>query len=116
MGSRSGGGGWLFLSVNRHQRFGQTIMVHARTWERMVQRDAAKELRRQGKQAGSPSCDHSELDREYYRGSQTGDHGCLTCGEDFSPHEGRRRVTRVSRHVSVQGRSRPGQRSRSFIA
>lgn len=53
----------------------------------MVQMDEAKELRRRWKEAGSPPCDHPELDREYDLGSHTGDRVCLRCGEDFSPGE-----------------------------
>jgi hypothetical protein len=56
----------------------------------MVQMDEAQELRRRWNEAGSPECDHPELDREYYLGSQTGDRVCLMCGEVFSPTSGGR--------------------------
>jgi hypothetical protein len=46
----------------------------------MVQMDEAQELRRRWKEAGSPPCDHPELDREYCMGSHTGDRVCLVCG------------------------------------
>jgi hypothetical protein len=33
---------------------------------------------------GNPPCDHPQLVKEYYLGTQTGDKVCTTCGEDFS--------------------------------
>lgn len=33
------------------------------------------------KAKGSPPCDHPQIAKERYRGSQTGDKVCLTCGE-----------------------------------
>lgn len=53
----------------------------------MVQMDDAAAIRRRWEQAGRPACAHEKLEREYYLGSNTGDHVCLSCGEDFSPAE-----------------------------
>jgi hypothetical protein len=32
---------------------------------------------------GDKPCDHPHLDKEYYRGAQTGDYACLQCGASF---------------------------------
>jgi hypothetical protein len=33
--------------------------------------------------AGRPYCDHSRSEKEYYLSAQTGDRGCLDCGETW---------------------------------
>ncbi|MFB7461401.1 hypothetical protein [Streptomyces sp. NPDC056188] len=37
--------------------------------------------------AGGPACSHTNLAKEYDLGGQTGDKGCLDCGEAFSLQE-----------------------------
>ena len=45
---------------------------------RKMQTSKAKELQ---KQWGDKPCNHPELAKEYYLGSDTGDYVCTTCGE-----------------------------------
>jgi hypothetical protein len=48
-----------------------------------VQMSRLAEIRKEWKQLGNPQCDHASTDREYYLGTQTGDIGCLDCGETW---------------------------------
>lgn len=45
-----------------------------------MQHDKALELQRKW---GNKPCSHSNLEKEYYLGSQTGDYVCTQCGEAF---------------------------------
>ncbi len=56
---------------------------------RMVQMTKVAEIRQEWIKAGSPECDHPDLDKEYYLGAQTGDFACMRCGETFSDKEAR---------------------------
>jgi len=53
----------------------------------MVQMRELRAIRQRWKRAGSPPCEHPRRDREYDLGANTGDTGCLDCGESFSPAE-----------------------------
>ena len=52
-----------------------------------MQMEKAKRLRERWGAKGNPTCDHPELDKEYYLGAQTGDYVCISCGESFPPDE-----------------------------
>lgn len=49
----------------------------------MVQMEKVPEIRREWEAKGNPPCDHPVTEREYYRGSDTGDMVCLVCGESW---------------------------------
>jgi hypothetical protein len=49
----------------------------------MVQLSKLAEIRAQWVAAGDKPCDHPKTDREYHLGAQTGDVGCLVCGESW---------------------------------
>lgn len=53
----------------------------------MVQMSELTRIHRNWKAAGCPPCSHTNLAKEYDLGGQTGDKGCLDCGESFSPQE-----------------------------
>jgi hypothetical protein len=50
----------------------------------MVQMDKVAEIRKAWEAAGSPPCEHPDVEREYYLGSNTGDRVCVRCGETVS--------------------------------
>lgn len=47
----------------------------------MAQMDEFARLRREWAERGSLPCAHPDVEKEYYLGSDTGDEGCLVCGE-----------------------------------
>jgi hypothetical protein len=49
----------------------------------MVQMSKLAAIRTSWGRSGSPRCAHEHLEKEYDLGAQTGDYGCLTCGESF---------------------------------
>jgi hypothetical protein len=53
----------------------------------MVQMDRVAQIRQQWEASGRSPCAHSDFDREYYLGSNTGDYVCISCGESFSRDE-----------------------------
>lgn len=53
----------------------------------MTQARKFTELRREWAESGSPPCNHPEVDKEYVLGSDTGDEGCLVCGEVWPRRE-----------------------------
>ncbi|MEU9411343.1 hypothetical protein AB0E08_37385 [Streptomyces sp. NPDC048281] len=53
----------------------------------MVQMSDVAKIRQRWIDAGSPACEHRELDQEFYLGARDDDWACLTCGEEFSRQE-----------------------------
>ena len=49
----------------------------------MTQMAKFAELRQAWGEKGNPPCDHPDVDREHYLGSDTGDEGCLVCGDTW---------------------------------
>jgi len=49
----------------------------------MVQASRLSEIRRDWERRGSPLCTHDDTDKEYDLGSQSGDRGCLNCGDSW---------------------------------
>jgi len=49
----------------------------------MVQVDRLRQLRRDWVASEQVVCTHPNVEREYYLGSDTGDEGCLLCGESW---------------------------------
>jgi hypothetical protein len=49
----------------------------------MVQMDDVRHIRDRWEAAGSQSCEHQDVEKEYYLGSQTGDFVCTRCGKTF---------------------------------
>jgi transposase-like protein len=49
-----------------------------------MQLEKAKKLE---KAWGKQPCDHPDIEKEYYLGSDTGDYVCTTCGKSFSDRE-----------------------------
>jgi len=47
-----------------------------------MQEEEAAQLRDIWARKGNPPCDHSEIDKEYFKGSQ-GDYVCTACGKRF---------------------------------
>lgn len=47
----------------------------------MTQAKKFNQLQKEWKEKGSPPCDHPMRDKEYDLGADTGDRGCLICGE-----------------------------------
>ena len=45
-----------------------------------MQMERAAQLRREWQAKGNPPCDHTKVDREYDRGSDTRDDVCVACG------------------------------------
>ena len=50
-----------------------------------MQLKKAETLRRAWIEKGNPSCEHPEVDKEYYLGTDTGDEVCTTCGRSAPP-------------------------------
>lgn len=46
----------------------------------MVQMEDLMKIRRKWKASGELPCEHTRTEKEYDRGTQTGDVGCLDCG------------------------------------
>ena len=53
----------------------------------VVQADKLAQLRREHAASGGAPCEHPTRDKEYILGGQSGDFGCLTCGEEFTRAE-----------------------------
>lgn len=49
-----------------------------------MQMDEAQRLREEWKKKGSPSCKHTNREKEYSLGADTGDEVCTKCGKTFS--------------------------------
>lgn len=47
----------------------------------MVQAQKLSQLKSEWEAKGGPPCDHPNVDKEYHLGAQSGDYGCLVCGE-----------------------------------
>ncbi len=60
----------------------------------MVQMDDVAKIRKRWQEAGSPPCDHPDIDKEYYFGTSTGDYACLQCGKS-APWEAMRENRKV---------------------
>ena len=58
----------------------------------MVQMSDVPAIRRRWEMAGSPPCDHTDLDREYYLGAQGDDLVCLGCGVVFPSRQAAERA------------------------
>jgi hypothetical protein len=50
--------------------------------------EEALELQRKWKDNGDLPCEHSNIEKEYHIGAQTGDYVCTTCGEARWGREG----------------------------
>jgi hypothetical protein len=61
------------------------LAPEARDSLRGMDMKGAERLRDAWAAKGSPPCDHPKLAKERYRGMQTMDKVCTTCGEEFSP-------------------------------
>ena len=53
----------------------------------MVQMADVARIRQRWIDAGSPACEHLELDQEFYLGARDEDWACLNCGESFNRKE-----------------------------
>lgn len=58
----------------------------------MAQTAELARLREAWARQGNPPCDHPDVDKEYYLGTDTGDEGCLVCGDTW-PRKQKRAAT-----------------------